>query len=202
MTHNSAKLTLGGFALLLSASAASAQATPAADECEKLKIEVAKLKFENANLRKGLLVNPEHQRALATSGSQTMPAGAPAQMAQRQTVQKVDFALAKCEGNAKSQTVTVTLLLTNAGANRDLQFDNVKAVDSQGEEYKTFDIHIGAGGIRNGIATGVPIKAVFIIPKVLSSTKSFKLLSCPVYDTTSPGRSISVEFRDVAIAWK
>jgi len=202
MTLNLAKLTLGSATLLLSALAATGQTAPTADECEKLKIEVAKLKFENANLRKGLLASPEHQRTLAAGGSPMAPAGPPAPTTQQQTVQKVDFVLAKCEGNAKAQTVTVTLLLTNAGPNRALQSEGVKAVDGQGEEYTTYDIRIGAGGIRNNLATGVPIKAVFVIPKVLPATKAFKLLSCPVYDTTSPGRSIGVEFRDVAIAWK
>lgn len=201
MTRLSAKLTLSSFLGLLTVSAATAQVTAPADECEKLKIEVAKLKFENANLRKGLLTTPGHQAALANANTGPLPGG-PAPANQRQTVQKVAFTLVKCEGNAKSQAVTVTLLLTNAGANQDLQFENAKAVDDQGEEYKTYDIHIGAGGARNSLATSVPVKTTFIIPKVLPTTKSFKLFSCPVYDNASPGRTIAVEFQNVAIAWK
>jgi hypothetical protein len=119
-----------------------------------------------------------------------------------QTVQQVAIALLKCQGNSKAQTVTVTFLLTNAGPNRDLQFEQVKAVDDQGNEYRAFDIHIGAGGIRNKLTTGVPLKAVAVIPKVLATTKVFKLVTSPVYNSEQPGRTIDVEFRDVAISWK
>lgn len=131
MPHPAAKLSLSSFLVLLSVSAATAQAPSPADECEKLKIEVAKLKFENANLRKGLLATPGHQAALAgTAGGPAQSGPAPAE--QRQTVQKVTLALVKCAGNAKAQTVTVTLLLTNAGPTQDLQFEQVTAVDEQG----------------------------------------------------------------------
>ncbi|MGI4885418.1 MAG: hypothetical protein ACRYFR_10720 [Janthinobacterium lividum] len=184
MTRNPAKLTLGGLALLLSASAAPAQTTPTADECEKLKVEVAKLEFENANLRKGLLSSPEHQLTLAATGAQTAPVAAPAQ---RRTVQKVELALAKCEGNAKIQTVTVTLLLTNAGANRDLQYGNVKAVDNEGEQCATYDIRISVGGASITWPPACP-------PRRRSSFQKFcllpRLLSCyPARFTTTPARA-------------
>ena len=88
------------------------------DECEKLKMDNAKLKFENANLKKGIIA-----RSPATAPVQTTerPAGGPL-TAQHQMVQKIDFALVKCEGSANAQTATVTLLLTNAAANQEIQF--------------------------------------------------------------------------------
>ena len=201
MNNKLPTLTTGLFALLLAAPAARAQ--PSMDECEKLKIQVAKLKFENANLRKGIISrSPASPPPQLTGGQPTASTPAPTSLPLPQTVDKVKFTLVKCQGNAKSQTVTVTLLLTNAAANRDLQFEKVKAVDAQGEEYQTFDIHIGAGGIRNNLATGVPIKTVFVIPKVLQTTKSLKVLSCSIYDNANPGRTVGIEFRDVAVAWK
>lgn len=139
--------------------------------------------------------------AMASAQTNNQPA-AVAQAAPTQTVQQVAVSLLKCQGNSKAQTVTVTFLLTNAGPNRDLQFEQVKAVDDQGDEYRTFDIHIGAGGIRNKLTTGVPLKAVAIIPKVLATTKVFKLVASPVYNSEEPGRTIDVEFRDVPISWK
>ena len=189
-------------ALLLLGHSATAQT--AMDECEKLKIDNAKLKFENANLKKGIIARSPTTAPVQVTGGQMGGATPPAPMqdGQQQTVQKVDFALVKCQGNTKAQTVTVTLLLTNRAANQDVQFVNAKAIDDQGDEYQTYDIHVGSGGARNSLATSVPVKAVFIVPKVLATTKVFRLFSTPVYDNSSPGREINIEFRSVSISWK
>jgi hypothetical protein len=204
MPCNSAALIISTLLLPLAFSSAHAQtAATSMDECEKLKIQVAKLKFENANLKKGIIAHsPTSAPPQTTNRATPATSSMPAQTTQHQTVQKVDFALVKCQGNIKAQTVTVTLLLTNAGASRPIQFVKAKAVDTQGEEYKSYDIHVGSGQIRNDLSTGVPVRTVIIIPKVLSSTKTFSLLACPVYDTDVPGQEINVEFRDVAISWK
>ncbi|RZK16902.1 MAG: hypothetical protein EOO56_19010 [Hymenobacter sp.] len=167
------------------------------DECEKLKIDNAKLKFENANLKKGILA---HSPGAAPVQAAAAQAGGEA-AAQHQSVRKIDFALVRCEGNAKAQTATVTLLLTNAGANQEIQFVNVTALDEQGEEYKTFNIRIGTQELRNTLTTGAPIKATFVIPKVLPTVKTFKVLACPIYGSNGPGDN-KIEFRNVAIVWK
>ena len=180
--------------LLLGASAATAQTT---DECERLKIDNARLRFENANLRKGITV-----RSLTTDLPQTtnQPGGGVA-IVQHQTAHKIDFALVKCQGNAKAQTVTVTLLLTNTVASQAIQFVRVKATDEKGEEYQTFDIHIGSQSQRNTLATGVPVKTTFVIPKVLPSNQVFRIIACPVYAAGSYPET-NIEFRDVAITWQ
>ncbi len=180
---------------------ATAQTT---DECEKLKIENAKLKFENANLKKGIV---RHSAATAIPVPAADPTGAKPTAAnsvlgaQHQMVRKIDFALVKAQGNAKNQTVTVTLMLTNAAANEDIQFINVKAVDEQGEGYQTYNIHIGAQESRNTLTTGVPMKTTFVIPKVLPSVKLFRVLKCPLYNADAMPGDTNIEFRDVAITW-
>lgn len=180
MSYNLPKFAIASLSLLLTISAATAQTT----DCEKLKAEVVKLRAENALLRKGSASSPQSQ------------------LADKQTVQKIEYNLVKCEGNAKAQTVTVILLLNNTGANRDLQFEQLRAIDDQGEEYKTYNINIGSGSLRNKLATAIPIRTVATIPKVLPTTKKFNLIACPVYDDEQPGRTINIEFRDVAITWK
>ena len=183
-------------ALLLPAVAAHAQT----DECEKLKIDNAKLKFENANLKKGIIARSPNTVPVPGGNVGATPAApvTPTQGVQRQTqtVNKIDFTIVKCQGNAKAQTVTVTLLLTNAAANQHIQFENVRAIDEQGEEYKTYDIYIGSERIAGDLPTGVPIKTTFIIPKILPSVKLFKVLQSPIYNAPP------IEFRDVAITWK
>lgn len=195
------KLATSAFLLLLTASAVAAQTT---DECEKLKIDNAKLKFENANLKKGIIAHsPATAPVQVTGGISAATQSAPVQSGQQQTVGKVDFALIKCQGNAKAQTVTVTLLVTNRAANQRLQFVSAKAIDDQGDEYPTYDIHIGSGGIGSTITTGIPVKAVFIIPKVLPATKMFRLFSAPVYKFDSgPNGETAIDFRNLTISWK
>lgn len=196
--HNSFAMWVAAASVLFTFSAAKAQTS---DECEKLKNDNVKLRFENANLRKGIIArSPASLPPQSSSNSIASPAPAPTTLSQPQPVDKVTFSIVKCQGNAKGQTVTVTLLLTNTTANRNLQFERVKAVDENGEEYQTFDIHIGAGGIRNSLATRAPVKAVFVIPKVLPTTKAFTVLACPIYDDKNPGRTLAVEFRNVVIA--
>lgn len=172
---------------------ASAQAQ--ATDCEFLKSEVARLKAENAFLRKKL-------PAGSTASTSATSAPAVSQTGQKQTVQQVDITLLRCVGNAKTQTVTVEMLLRNTGPTRALQFEKITAVGASGEEYVTFDIKIGSGGIRNELATNVSVAAKAFIPKVLPSVKTLQVLSCPVYDTNSPGRTVAVEFRNVPITWK
>lgn len=171
---------------------ATAQSTTAATDCDFLKSEVARLKAENAFLRKNA----------AKTSSAVGTAAVPAASLGKQMADKVEFSLVKCEGNSKTQTVTVELLLTNTGATRPLQFAQVSAVDTGGDEYKTFDIYVGSNALRNDLPTGVPVKARFLIPKVLPSTKSFARLACPVYTLNEPGRETVVEFRTVPITWK
>ena len=191
------------FAALLLSSSAFAQTT---DECEKLKNDNAKLRFENANLKKGIIARSPASPPMQTSertAAQTPASPAPAGLAgQRQTAYKVEYALVKCQGNAKSQTVTITLLMTNAGANQVRRFVGLKAVDDQGEEYTASDTRIGTSITYSSLATGVPVKATATISKILPATRKFALVTCSIYGEGHPGGTIPIEFRDVVISWK
>lgn len=199
MTLNCHTLATAAF-LLLGASAVSAQTM---DECEKLKIDNAKLKFENANLKKGIIAHSSATVPVQTAGPARASAASPTQGTQQQSAYKVDYKLVKCQGDAKMQTVTITFLLTNSGPNTDRRFPSLKAVDESGEEYSSFKTQIGSGAIQTArLATGVPIKAVGIIPKILPTTKKFKLVTFAAWGGEHPGGTIPIEFRDVAITWK
>lgn len=203
MSHHLPTLATGFVALLLLSSPAFAQTT---DECEKLKNDNAKLRFENANLKKGIIARSPASAPIQTSERAAAEAPiSPAQAgpaAQRQTAYKVEYALVKCQGNAKSQTVTITLLLTNEGANQVRRFTGLKAVDDQGEEYIASETKIGTSISYSTLATGVPVKATAVIPKILSSTRKFTLVTCSIYGEGHPGGTIPIEFRNVAISWK
>ncbi|MDJ0365731.1 hypothetical protein QMK33_11260 [Hymenobacter sp. H14-R3] len=182
----------------------SATAQTAMDECEKLKIDNAKLKFENANLKKGIIARSPTTAPVQVTGGQmggATPSGT-TQGTQHQTVQKVDFALVKCLGNAKGQTAIITFLLTNTAANRDVQFMQFKVVDENGDEYQTDDILVGSGKRRGSLATGIPVKTIATVSKILPSVKQFKLVSFEIYQEGSVGRTDVVEFRNVPISWK
>ncbi|MDJ0365730.1 hypothetical protein QMK33_11255 [Hymenobacter sp. H14-R3] len=175
--------------------AATAQ-TPM-DDCAKLKLDNDRLRFENTNLRQGVMV-----RSLTTAAPQAIsqPGDELAAM-QHQTAHKVDFDLIKCQGDTKAQTVTITLVLTNAVASQAVQFVRVTAIDEKGETYKTLNIHVGAQGQQRTLATGVPVKATFIIPQVLPFNQVLRIISCPIQAAGSYPAT-NIEFRDVAITWQ
>lgn len=196
MSHYLPTLVTGFAALLLWSSPAFAQTT---DECEKLKNDNAKLKFENANLKRGIIA---HSSASAPAQTTERPA-APATTGssrQKQTVDKVEYELVKCEGNSKSQTVAVTYLLTNRAASHNINGHVLKAVDDLGEAYQAFGVKIGTGS-NSILTTDVPIKAVATVSKVTPKTKTFKVITWTVYNSgDSP--YMDVEFRNVAINWR
>lgn len=196
MSRHLPTLTTGFFALLLSAPAAFGQAT---DECEKLRNDNAKLRFENANLKKGIVA---HSPASAPMQTAKRPAAPAVEMSsrQKQTVDKVEYELVKCEGNVKSQTVIITYMLTNRAASHNLNGHVLKAVDDLGEAYQVFGVKIGSGS-NSVLPTDAPIKAVATVPKVLPKTKTFRVITWTVY-TSGDSPYLDVEFRDVAINWR
>lgn len=86
--------------LLLFGQSATAQTTM--DECEKLKIDNAKLRFENANLKKGIIAHSPATAPPQTTDRPSAPAPAsqvsPAGV-QRQTAYNVEYKLIKCQGS-------------------------------------------------------------------------------------------------------
>lgn len=113
------------------------------------------------------------------------------------TVSKVDFSIAKCEGNIKEQTIDLTLILTNHAANNDISFRRAVAVDIEANEYATYEINVGSGGASNKIYTDVPVKTMIKFKKVLPSVKLLKIIS--IEFTGSNG---GFEYKDIPVTWK
>lgn len=112
----------------------------------------------------------------------------------------IDFNLIKAEGNKKEQTVTLTLTILNHEANQNVQFSNAKAIDAEGNEYETSDIHIGSSGARNMVYTETPVKTTIRFEKVLPSTQLLKLVPINYYNEKKSG-TVSFEYRDISIDW-
>lgn len=137
------------------------------------------LKKENEYLRKTLQIN---------TPAKTVTSG------------KIDFNLIKCEGNTKDQTVSVILTLVNHDANRGILFDPAKAIDIEGNEYRSDKISIGAGDSSNDLYTDVPIKTVIRLSKVLPAVKILKIVPLKFFDPSAG--HFEVELKDLTISWK
>jgi hypothetical protein len=116
------------------------------------------------------------------------------------TTGKIDFNLTKCEGNTKDQTVSVILTLVNHAANRDILFDPAKAIDIEGNEYRSDKIAIGSRDESNDLYTEVPIKTVIRLTKVLPGVKILKIVPLKFYDPSAG--HFEVELKDLTISWK
>ena len=116
------------------------------------------------------------------------------------TTGKIDFNLIKCEGNTKDQTISIILTLVNHTANRSILFDPAKAIDIEGNEYKSDKISIGSRGESNDLYTEVPIKTIIRLIKVLPEVKILKIVPLKFFDPSAG--HFEVELKDLTITWK
>jgi hypothetical protein len=116
------------------------------------------------------------------------------------TTRKIDFNVIKCEGNTKDQTVSIILTLVNTDANRRIVFDPAKAIDIEGNEYKSDKISIGTEDHGNDLYTNVPIKTVIRLTKILPEVKILKIVPLKIFETA--GGYFQVELKDLTIGWK
>lgn len=137
------------------------------------------LKKENESLKKALQINAPTKTVKSAN---------------------IDFNLIKCEGNTKDQTVSIILTLQNHDANRRILFDPARAIDIEGNEYKSDKISIGAEGHSNSLYTDVPIKTVIRLTKVLPTVKILKIIPLKFYDPSAG--HFEVELKDLAVSWK
>ncbi|SFQ56708.1 hypothetical protein [Hymenobacter arizonensis] len=166
-------------------------------DCDYLKSEVSRLKAENAFLRK----NAPKSVETASVPTQSVPAQPASAVAQKQTIEQVEYSLVRATGNIKAQTVQVDILVKNTGPTRDLQFQGLLGVDASGEQYQTYDVGFG-NSPRSKVTTNVPVKAAGVIKKILPSVKSFSVLTFTVFRSDSGPGNPSFEFRNVPIVWK
>ncbi|BAV09681.1 hypothetical protein FLA_5734 [Filimonas lacunae] len=113
----------------------------------------------------------------------------------------IDFNLIKAEGNKKEQTVTLTLTIVNHEANQRVNFNNAKAIDTEGNEYETYEISIGSSSSSNTVYTDTPVKTTIRFKKVLPSTLIFKLIPINYYHENKSG-VVTFEYKDIPIDWK
>lgn len=116
------------------------------------------------------------------------------------TSAKIDFNVIKCEGNTKEQSVNLVLTLVNHDANRRILIDPAKAIDVEGNEYRSDKILIGTETVSNDLYTDTPLKTVITIVKVLPSVKMLKIIPVKCYDPASG--HFEVELKDLNISWK
>ncbi len=116
------------------------------------------------------------------------------------TTGKIDFNLIKCEGNTKDQTISVVFTLVNHAANRRILIDPAKAIDIEGNEYRSDKISIGSGDQHGDLYTEVPIKTVVRLIKVLPEVKILKIVPLKFYDPAAG--HFEVELKDLPISWK
>jgi hypothetical protein len=177
--------------------ASSAHAQTASCDCDYLKSEIARVKAENAFLRKNagksITVPPP---ALANA------AGLTAAEPQTQTGENIAYTLVSCIGDRKAQTVTIQFLLKNSGATRDLQFLQLVAIDGSGEQHQTYNVGFGTTQ-RSSVPTGIAVKAAAVVAKVLPSVSSFAIVTLSSYkQDVGPGKNVELVYRDVPINWK
>ncbi|MBO9633194.1 MAG: hypothetical protein J7578_08745 [Chitinophagaceae bacterium] len=164
--------------MMLCAQLSLGQATP---DCKQVKAELEKVKAENEYLKNSLKIGKPMNSI---------------------TSDNIEFKLLKAEGNAKSQTVTFTFVLTTSAANWYINSSVRSIIDIDGNEYKLKSFTNGASDWDQSIDlnTDVPIKATYTFGGILPSVKMIKLFK---YEYThSAGEPYSVEFRDIPLDWK
>ncbi len=114
----------------------------------------------------------------------------------------IEFKLMKTIGSLKTQTVTITIVLTTNVANWHIWSDVCSIIDPEGNEYKVKSFTNGASAYDDRIIlnTGVPIKCTYTFGGILSNVKNIALFKFE-YAQRSLDDPTSVEFRDIPIDW-
>ncbi|THU40781.1 hypothetical protein FAM09_01325 [Niastella caeni] len=149
---------------------------------------------------------PEDSRPQTTQHAEkkadNMSLSTPSKPIQVTTSDNIEFKLVKVTGNAKTQSVTCTLVLTTSAANWYIMSQVKSIIDGEGNEYKLKSFTNGASDYLRSIdlITGIPIKCTYTFSGVLADVKTIKLFK---YDYShSAGEPYAVEFRDIPVDWK
>jgi hypothetical protein len=131
----------------------------------------------------------------------TLPPPRPAEPLQSTTTDNIEFKLLKAEGNTRSQSITMTLVLTTSAANHRIDADVRSIIDNDGNEYNRKSFSIGSNTITSEVdlTTGVPLRCTYTFGGILPDVKRIKLFNYTYYHT---GGTFHVEFRDIPIDWR
>lgn len=127
---------------------------------------------------------------------------------QIQTDKNLSFKLISATGNKRGQTVAVTIMVNNKGANFESYNTRVfEFISDAGETFSCESAVFGSNASRPGLTlfanlyTDVPLKTAYVFKGVLPSVTKIKLLALPYFDRF--GAQVGkVEFGDVAVKWQ
>lgn len=156
-----------------------------AQDCDAVKAENARLRFELAKLKGDALM-----------------AKADAMLTQTQTENEVNFKLISAIGDRKNQTVTVVISFTNKAANKAGFNTQIRACTSaDGEEFTLKSGVIGNSSGEKTLFTDATIRGTYVFAGILPKVSSIKLLPVPHYYMTPSSQGVrgQIEFRDILI---
>ncbi len=125
----------------------------------------------------------------------------PAEPLQSTTTDNIEFKLLKAQGNTRTQSITMTLVLTTSAADHTISSDVRSIIDDEGNEYNLKSHTIGSStfGGQVDLVTGVPLRCTFTFGGILPEVKRIKLFNYIYYHS---GGNFHVEFRDIPIDWR
>lgn len=174
--------------VLLVAAFLTVSVTVRAQNCDALKLENGRLKFEIAKLR-----NEAAGKRLDATLTQT------------QSGNDIDFKLINAVGDKKSQTVTVVVRFTNKTANKTDFSTQIRSCTSvEGEEFTLKTGMVGKDNSGKTLFTDAPLMGTYVFAGILPKVNLIKVLPVP-YGYTAPNSRYEqgqIVFRDIPIEWK
>lgn len=116
------------------------------------------------------------------------------------TADGITYELLSCQGSRKSGRVQLRLRLTNPGPPRRLQFEQVTALDLQGESYRTANVGFGNSPLGQ-LPTGLVVSAAATLPRVPVTVKELAEVRVSVFKL-EPGRTLDFAFSHVPVTWQ
>jgi hypothetical protein len=134
-------------------------------------------------------------------GAASVPPPRPAEPLQSTVTDDTEFKLLRAQGNTRTQSITMIVVLTTSRANWIISSGVRSIIDNDGNEYNLKSYTLGAQTIITNVelVTGVPIRCTYTFGGVLPNVKKIKLFNYVYYHS---GGQFSVEFRDIPIDWR
>jgi hypothetical protein len=118
-------------------------------------------------------------------------------------VQDVDFKINSVIGDSKTGQIVIEGILINNGALRSIQGSQANAFDPQGNEVRTYEVSVGAGGRIAELHREIPAKFSVIFRNTTATAPILMALTLKFYSSVGlRSADISVMFRNITIEWK
>ena len=134
-------------------------------------------------------------------GAASVPPPRPAEPLQSTVTDDTEFKLLRAQGNTRTQSITMIVVLTTSRANWIISSGVRSIIDNDGNEYNLKSFTLGANTFITQVelVTGVPLRCTYTFGGVLPDVKKIKLFNYVYYHS---GGQFSVEFRDISIDWR